>query len=156
MDIYTLIEQDHKEVWKTINQINSIPDRRHEDRLILFKTLQENILALSEAEENTFFTALELYSETRTEAREFKKEHEKAAYYLSKLGEGHLSPVEWRELFLLWQQMYFQQNQKEETQLFFDARSVLNKQQAQQLGSSMEAMKQQKLRPYGWTPALAS
>jgi hypothetical protein len=157
MDIYTLIEQDHKEVWQLIHQINNIPDRRHPDRVMLFRTLKESILAHNEAEEYTFYTALELYAQTRSGARAFKKEHEKGAMYLRMLEEGHLSPVEWRELFTLWQQMFFQQNHKEETELFFGAKAVLNKQQAYELAGTMESLKQQKLRPFTrWGTAMAA
>ncbi|MGB9153743.1 MAG: hemerythrin domain-containing protein, partial [Alphaproteobacteria bacterium] len=133
MDIYALIRKDHEDIKRMIDQIQKIPVERHAERLRHFYVLKESLLAHNEAEEESFYVALEQHAKTRDDAHYSEKEHHEADYILERLDDKSLGPVAWGVKFTRLCDAVLKHIDKEEGHIFTEAKDVLTPDIAQQL-----------------------
>lgn len=145
MDIYALIYSDHLQARQMIAEIDSIPDGRHRERLNLFRQLKKDLTAHNDAEEASFYVALEEYDNTRGFVSEGKHEHHEVEALLDALDDRDLTPEQWRAKFAHFREMLFHHIEEEEGEVFARAREVFSAKSAAELAQIMDQLKQTKL-----------
>jgi hemerythrin superfamily protein len=144
MDIYTLIRKDHDDAKAVIEKIKKLSDAKHEERMALFRPLKVDLLTHNEAEEESFYAALEEHDKTVADAEESEDEHHEAADLLAYLDDDELEAKEWSMKFHQLCTALLDHITKEEGKIFREAKTVLSGESAEKLAALMQDLKQKK------------
>ncbi|MBX9703857.1 MAG: hemerythrin domain-containing protein [Silvanigrellaceae bacterium] len=141
MNIYNYLKKDHQTVANLFEQILS--SKSTAKRKQLFEELINELLLHSEAENDTFYAALESHNETADLIEHAKKEHKEIKEYIKKLNALDIEKEKWIEQFGEFKHSVTHHVEEEEGNIFLRAKEVLSSTQANQLAIDMEAMKQE-------------
>jgi hemerythrin superfamily protein len=144
MDIYTYIIRDHRRLAGMMDDLMSI--RVPAVRQTLFDQVRDHLSAHNDAEERTFYAALE--HATQTQAMNDMLEHSEHEHHEIKalmhvLSRLSISSEEWLEKFGELKFAIEHHVAKEEGDIFPRAKAVLSPLDAHRLALQMDALKQQ-------------
>lgn len=135
-DIFTVIKNDHdkaKDIMADIMVTNDI-----EERLDLLDELKQEILLHAKTEEATFYRRMKQEDkEMREEMDHAKKEHETVEKFFREIGRLDPELGEWFVKFGQIRQALEHHMMEEEEEIFPEARKMLDRQEALQLGQDM-------------------
>jgi len=146
MDIYAYIVRDHRKLAGLMDDLMSI--RLPAIRQTLFEQIKADLAAHSDAEERTFYAALEhaIQTQEMNEKLEHSEhEHHEIKAILHVLARLSISSEEWMEKFGELKFAVEHHVAKEEDEIFPRAKEVLTPLDAHRLALQMDALKQQLL-----------
>jgi iron-sulfur cluster repair protein YtfE (RIC family) len=140
MDIYQRIKQEHDLQRQLATALadtsGDSPERRR-----LWTQLKPEAEAHANAEEQTFYAALIARQETQEQARHSISEHEDAAELIDTLEEADMSSGAWLQNFKKLRDELEHHMQEEESEVFAQAREVIDEDEAIQLARDYDERK---------------
>jgi hemerythrin superfamily protein len=146
MNAFTLLKADHKKVAGILEKLDSTTERGVKTREELFTQLKTELDAHTCIEETIFYPALEEADETRDLILEAFEEHRLVKQLLSELEKMSKDQEEWTAKFTVLKENIEHHVEEEEGELFPKARKVLSEEQAETLGTRLEAAKNKELK----------
>lgn len=140
MDAIELLKDDHKTVEKIFSEME-----RKENRQWLFPELDRELTVHAEIEEKIFYPATKETEPTRDLVLESIEEHKQIKMVLADLEQTDKTTEEWGAALKVLKEDVMHHVGEEENDLFPKVRKVLSKQQLEDLGTRMEALKMQLL-----------
>lgn len=141
MDAIELLKTDHRKVEKLFDGL-----MKSKGDTSLFRELDNELTVHSEIEEKLFYPAAKDVAPTRDLVLESIEEHKQIKIVLGDLEQSDKSTDEWRAGLKVLMEDVQHHVEEEETELFPKIKSkVLSKEQLEDLGQRMEAMKSERL-----------
>jgi hypothetical protein len=140
LDIYALIESDHRAVEELFAKLETEQDLRPRERL--FEQLKAEILRHKEIEERTFYAALSTLPEIADLVEEAMEEHVDAEELLQELDGLDPEEDEWPATLQELREEVEHHVTTEENEIFAAARQALTAEQARKLAQEFQAEKQ--------------
>jgi hemerythrin superfamily protein len=141
MDAIQLLKKDHKKVEKIFSELENKTD----DRRALFPELNRDLAVHAEIEEKIFYPAAEASEPTRDLVLESIEEHKQIKMVLADLEQTDMRTAEWGADLKVLKEDVMHHVGEEEDELFPKIQKILSKEQLEELGTRMEAMKTQLL-----------
>jgi len=141
MDIYSYLKKDHRKVADLMEDVLTAksPARRE----TIFEKIREELTLHSEAEEATFYAALQDEEETEERIEDAEEDHEEMKAYMEQLSSMSADTEQWLEMFGEFKHAVEHHVKDEEGRIFEKAREVLDDDDAEQLAEDMERMKEE-------------
>lgn len=148
MDIYAYIKRDHRKLAGMMGDVLAI--RLPTVRQTLFQQIRAELMAHSQSEEQTFYTAVEAAASEslREQLGHSVYEHHEIADLLAVLNTAPISSEFWAEKFGELRQAVAHHVEQEETDVFPKARTLLSPAVERQLAKDMDALKQALLQDF--------
>lgn len=140
MDIYSYLKKDHRKVQDLLEEV--LAAKSSARREIIFEKIQEELTLHSEAEEATFYAALQDAEETEEWIEDAEDDHEEMKAYMEQLSSMSADSEKWLEIFGEFKHAVEHHVKDEEGRIFDKARDVLDDDEAEQLVEEMERMKE--------------
>ncbi|HEX3630606.1 MAG TPA: hemerythrin domain-containing protein [Candidatus Dormibacteraeota bacterium] len=141
MDAITLLENDHRKVKKLFDGL-----MKSKGEVGLFEELDRELTVHSEIEEKLFYPAAKNVEPTRDLVLESIEEHKQIKMVLGDLEQADKATDEWRAGLKVLMEDVMHHVEEEEKELFPKVKSkVLSKEELEDLGQRMEAMKNERL-----------
>jgi iron-sulfur cluster repair protein YtfE (RIC family) len=140
LDIYALIEHDHRRVEELFAKIEGSEDPRQREKL--FERLKSEILRHKEAEERTFYAALSTLPEISDAIEEAMEEHVDAEELLEEIDGLDCEDDEWAATLFELREEIEHHVAEEENGIFAEARRLLTPEQARRLAKEFQAEKE--------------
>jgi hypothetical protein len=140
LDIYALIESDHRAVEELFAKLETEQDLRPRERL--FEQLKAEILRHKEIEERTFYAALSTLPEIADLVEEAMEEHVDAEELLQELDGLDPEEDEWAATLQELREEIEHHVTTEENEIFAAARQAFTAEQARKLAQEFQAEKQ--------------
>ena len=141
MDAIQLLKNDHKKVEKIFTDLENKTD----DRRALFPELDRELTVHAEIEEKVFYPAAKQAEPTRDLVLESIEEHKQIKMVLADLEQTDMRTAEWGAGLKVLKEDVMHHVGEEENDLFPKVQKILSKEQLEDLGTRMEAMKTQLL-----------
>jgi hemerythrin superfamily protein len=138
MDALELIKQDHKRLKKLLEETLEAQGTDREARMDHLRT---ELVAHERMEEEVFYPRLKQEQKAREEVLEGYEEHHVADVLLDELLEVPAETDLWKAKVKVLKENVEHHMDEEESELFKKARSVLNRDELEQLGARMERIK---------------
>lgn len=145
MSIYTYLEKDHEKIKDLMDKIKALGPDESAERSDLFNQLKLTIITHSKAEEKVFYDPLKNHSKTEDEVEHGEEEHQEAEQLLSELTSSDLIGAAWYQKFLSLKESLEHHIEEEENEIFFDAKKVLDGEQADFMETAMRTEKQRQV-----------
>ena len=144
MDIYNYLKKDHRKVADLMEQVVAMesPSERQQ----LFQQIKVELTLHADAEEKTFYQAVEKATKAQLPRHEMKHahgEHDEMREYLQRLSATPAGDESWIELFGEFKHCVTHHVEEEEQDVFEQAKTYLKADQAKQLAKDMDALKMQ-------------
>jgi iron-sulfur cluster repair protein YtfE (RIC family) len=146
MNVFTLLKADHKKVAGILEKIDSTTERGVKTREELFTQLKTELDVHAQIEETIFYPELKKADETRDITLEAYEEHRLVKQLLGELAEMDKGDEQWTARFTVLKENVEHHVEEEEDEMFPKARKVLSAEQAEDLGTRMEAEKNKELK----------
>jgi hemerythrin-like domain-containing protein len=143
MDAFELLKSDHEKVAGIMEKIDGTTERALKTREELFTQLKSELDVHAQIEETIFYPVLEKAEESRDITLEAFEEHRIVKQLLSELEVDAKDDEIWTAKFIVLKENVEHHVEEEEGEMFKSARKVLSKEQVNQLGSRLEAAKQE-------------
>jgi iron-sulfur cluster repair protein YtfE (RIC family) len=143
MNAFELLKQDHKKVSGIFENLEPTTERGVKTREELFAQLKQELDIHARIEEEIFYPAIKEAKETRDITLEAYEEHNVVKQLLAEMDELPKSDETWGAKLKVLKENVEHHVEEEETEMFPSAREVLSKEQIEELGTRMEASKQQ-------------
>ena len=143
MNAFELLKADHEKVAGILEKIDQSAERASKTRDELFTQLKNELDLHSQIEEQIFYPALEDQEETRDITLEAYEEHKLVKQLLSELESEPKDDENWTAKFTVLKENVEHHVEEEEGELFKKARSVLSKDEIEQLGNRLQEAKRQ-------------
>jgi hypothetical protein len=140
LDIYALIENDHRVVEELFTKLEDTESPRLRERL--FEQLKDEFLRHKEAEERTFYAALSTLPEMTDLVEEAMEEHVDAEELLQELEGLDPDEEEWVATLQELREEVEHHVTAEEGEIFAEARKLLSADQAAKLAKEFQAEKE--------------
>lgn len=143
MDIYDYIRNDHRKVADLIDELLSVNLQAFQ--LKVFEKIRLELSLHAEAEEQTFYKALEAASRNASiedRVAHAREDHDEMRDLMTFLMAEATTGPRWMEKFGELKHAIEHHMKEEETEIFAKARNLLSTEQADQLALDMEAFKQ--------------
>ena len=145
MSIYTYLKKDHDKIKDLMDKIKVLGPDESAERSDLFNQLKATIIIHSKAEEKAFYDPLKSHSKTEDEVEHGEEEHQEAEQLLSELTNSELTGAAWYQKFLSLKEALEHHIEEEENEIFFDAKKVLDGEQADFMETAMRNEKQRQV-----------
>ena len=139
MDAIQLLKDDHKKVEKIFSDLES----KRDDRRALFPELDRELTIHAEIEEKVFYPAAREAAPTRDLVLESIEEHKQIKMVLADLEKTDMRTAEWAADLKVLKEDVMHHVGEEENELFPKVKTILSKEQLEDLGSRMEELKMQ-------------
>jgi hemerythrin superfamily protein len=146
MNVFTLLKSDHKKVAGILEKIDATTERGVKTREELFGQLKTELDVHARIEETIFYPALKEADETRDITLEAFEEHRLVKQLLGELAALGKDQEEWTAKFTVLKENVEHHVEEEEGEMFTKARKVLSEEEADALGTRMEAAKEEQLK----------
>ena len=146
MNVFTLLKTDHKKVAGILEKIDATTERGVKTREELFTQLKTELDVHARIEETIFYPELEKADETRDITLEAFEEHRLVKQLLGELEKMDKGEEQWTARFTVLKENVEHHVEEEETDMFPKAKKVLSDEQAEELGTRMEAAKSKELK----------
>jgi iron-sulfur cluster repair protein YtfE (RIC family) len=143
MNAFELLKQDHKKVSGIFEELEPTTERGIKTREELFARLKQELDIHARIEEEIFYPAIKEAKETRDITLEAYEEHNVVKQLLAELDELPKSDETWGAKLKVLKENVEHHVEEEEGEMFTGAREVLSPEQIEELGTRMEASKQQ-------------
>lgn len=143
MNAYELLKEDHKKVAGILEKLEPTTERALKTREDLFNKLNSELEVHAAIEEKIFYPVLKEAAETRDITFEAFEEHRIVKELLKELSTSPKDSEEWTAKLTVLKENVEHHVEEEEGEMFKKARKVLTDEQAEELGSRMEAAKRQ-------------
>lgn len=145
LDAISLLKADHKKVKELFAKVEALSDKAHASRGKLFAQIDRELSAHSEAEEKIFYPVLKekskRYSEPNDEVLEAYEEHANVKGMLAKLEALDPGDETYNAKLQVLSELVKHHVKEEETEMFKQARQLLDKAELEDLGKQIEAAK---------------
>jgi hemerythrin superfamily protein len=139
MDAIQLLKDDHKKVEKIFSDLES----KRDDRRALFPELDRELTIHAEIEYKVFYPAAREAAPTRDLVLESIEEHKQIKMVLADLEKTDMRTAEWAADLKVLKEDVMHHVGEEENDLFPKVKTILSKEQLEDLGSRMEELKMQ-------------
>lgn len=139
-DIFELLKRDHRNVRALLDEIEGAADDRH--RRALFSQLVEEVEAHSQAEDDVFYTSIELTDDLADTIDEARQEHDQVEALLEELDGLPVAGDDWLEKVREIRMLIEHHVAAEEERIFPLARQGLGEEEALRLGHEFLSAKQ--------------
>jgi hemerythrin-like domain-containing protein len=146
MNVFTLLKSDHKKVAGILEKIDATTERGVKTREELFAQLKTELDVHTRIEETIFYPALKKADETRDITLEAFEEHRLVKQLLGELDSLGKGQEEWTAKFTVLKESIEHHVEEEEGEMFTKARKVLREEDADALGTQMEAAKAEQMK----------
>lgn len=146
MNAFTLLKADHKKVAGILEKIDSTTERGVKTREELFAQLKTELEVHARIEETIFYPVLKKADETRDITLEAFEEHRLVKQLLGELETMGKDEEQWTAKFTVLKENVEHHVEEEEGEMFLKARKVLSEEEAETLGTRMEAAKNKELK----------
>jgi len=141
MDFDQLLKKDHEKASTLMKKIADSSEGAVKTREQNFEKLKSELQAHTAAEEEILYPALQEHEETRAIALEAIEEHKLVEQLLDELEAMDVSSEEWTAKFTVLKENVEHHVEEEEDEMFKQARKVLGKENAEELGRRLEEFK---------------
>ncbi len=145
MDIYKVLQQDHKSVKDLLKQLGETTDKAVKTRAKGFEKLVVELSAHSRAEEEVFYAALKDQDKTHDQVLEGEQEHHMVDVLLSEMSKLKPDDEQWTAKLSVLTEQVEHHVEEEEKDLFGKAKKILSDDQASALADEFKAHKKQHL-----------
>jgi hypothetical protein len=143
MNAFEVLNADHEKVAGIMEKIDQSTERASKTREELFTQLKNELDLHAQIEEQIFYPALEDKEETRDMTLEAYEEHDLVKQLLSELESEPKDDEKWTAKFTVLKENVEHHVEEEEGELFKKARSVLSKDEIEELGNRLQEAKRQ-------------
>jgi iron-sulfur cluster repair protein YtfE (RIC family) len=141
MNAFNLLKEDHKRVAGIFEKLEPTTERAQKTREELFSKLNSELEVHAAVEEQIFYPVLKEAAETREITFEAFEEHRVVKELLKELASTPKDTEEWTAKLTVLKENVEHHVEEEEGEMFKKARKVLTDEEAEELGSRMEAAK---------------
>jgi len=141
MDVFELLTNDHRKVSAIFEQLEQTSDVT--TRQTLFAQVKQELDLHAYVEETLFYPKLKEAAETREITLEAYEEHQEVKDLLTEMQGLSPGDDEWSDLLQELKESVEHHVDEEENEMFPQAREVLSASEIDQLGTQIEAAKQQ-------------
>jgi hypothetical protein len=143
MNAFELLKADHEKVSAIFEKLEPTTERAVKTREELFEKLQQELDIHARIEEEIFYPVLKKEAETREITMEGFEEHKIVKQLLSEMASLSVESEEWTAKLKVLKENVEHHVEEEEGEMFKSAREVLSAEQVEELGTRMQAEKQQ-------------
>jgi hemerythrin-like domain-containing protein len=141
MDAITLLETDHREMERLLDQGAETTERAVKSRTELLGTITKTLAVHELIEEKLLYPALKKYPEAREIVLEGFQEHHVADLIVKELHDVAKDDEQWGAKFKVLKENIEHHIEEEEGKMFRTARGVMSREELQDLGARMARMK---------------
>jgi hemerythrin superfamily protein len=141
MNAFTLLKADHKKVAGLLEKLDSTTERGVKTREDLFTQLKTELDVHAHIEETILYPALEEIEVTHDITLEAFEEHRLVKQLLAELEKMDKGEEQWTARFTVLKENVEHHVEEEEGEMFPKARKALTDEQAEELGTRLEAAK---------------
>jgi iron-sulfur cluster repair protein YtfE (RIC family) len=141
MDAIELLKEDHKKVSGIFEKLEPTTENAVKTREELFAKLKNELDIHARIEEQIFYPAIKQAEETHDITLEAFEEHRVVKRLLAELEAMPVSNEQWGAKLKVLQENVEHHVEEEEGEMFPSTRKVLSKEQIEELGTRMEAAK---------------
>lgn len=149
MNAFELLKQDHEKVSGIFEKLEPTTERGIKTRTELFAQLKQELEIHARVEEEIFYPAIKNAKETRDITLEGYEEHHVIKQLLTELEELPVDDETWGAKLKVLKENVEHHVEEEEEEMFSSAREVLSKDEIEELGTRMEAAKQEQKKAAG-------
>lgn len=146
MDVFKLLEQDHEKVKGLFKKLADTSDGAQKTRENLFKELATELTVHAKVEEAIVYPRLKEFDELSEQVAEGIDEHKEAEALLEELAGMETTDKEWSAKLKELQAAVEHHVKEEEQELFPEARDFIDKDEATELGKTVEQEKKEMLK----------
>jgi len=143
MDAITLLKTDHEKVSGIFEKLEETTERAEKTREELFTKLKQELDLHAHVEEKIFYPALKESEETRDITMEGIQEHHVVKVLLRELDAMGVTSETWTAKLKVLKENVEHHVEEEEEDMFKKARTVLSKEQLEELGTLIQQEKQE-------------
>jgi len=143
MNAFELLKQDHEKVSGLFEKLEPTTERGVKTREELFTQLKQELDVHAKIEETILYPVLKEAQETEDITLEAYEEHNVVKQLLAELDELPKDDETWGAKLTVLKENVEHHVEEEEGEMFKKARKVLSEEQIEELGTRMEAAKQQ-------------
>jgi hypothetical protein len=145
MNALDLLKADHDKVKKLLTEGEETTERAVKTRSEVYETIKRELTVHEAIEEEIFYPALKEHPNARDIVLEGYEEHHVVDEIMGELGATDVTDETWGAKFKVMKENIEHHIEEEEGEMFKQARSVFDADELDQLGSRMEARKEQEL-----------
>ena len=153
MNAITLLKDDHDKVKKLLEELESTTERGVKRREELFSTIKRELTVHEIIEEEIFYPTLKQHPKAKDIVLEGYEEHHVVDQIMGELETTPVTDEKWAAKFLVMKENIEHHIEEEEGEMFKTARSVFDRQELEDLGARMEALKVRAMEEIGATPS---
>ena len=142
MDALKLLETDHDNVKKMLNQGEETTERAEKGRTELFERLKADLMLHEQIEEEIFYPALKSHPNARDIVLEGYEEHHVVDEIMGELEATPVTDETWAAKFKVMKENIEHHIEEEEGEMFEQAREVFSKDELETLGARMAELKE--------------
>ena len=143
MDGLSLLKQDHHKAKEAIKNIEKTSDQATKERGELFQSLVDDLTVHERIEEEIFYPALEEQPKTKDLILESYVEHNVVDELTDEISTIELGDEKWLPTFKVFKENLEHHIKEEEEELFPKVKEIFSKDQLEDLGAKMAALKEQ-------------
>ena len=143
MDAITLLKTDHEKVAGIFEKLEETTERAEKTREELFTKLKQELDLHAHIEESIFYPAIKQAEETRDITMEALQEHHVVKVLLRELDAMPVGSETWTAKLKVLKENVEHHVEEEEDEMFPKARTVLGREQLEELGALMEQEKKE-------------
>jgi polyhydroxyalkanoate synthesis regulator phasin len=141
MDALQMLKDDHGKVKTLLADGESTTERGEKTRTELFERLKGELEIHEEIEEQVFYPALKEHPKAKEIVLEGFEEHHVVDTIMGELERTPVSDEQWGAKFTVMKENVEHHIEEEEGEMFKNARSVFSREELQELGDRMAALK---------------
>lgn len=145
MDVYRVLQEDHREVAKMLERLSNSTERAAKMRQEVFGKLKEALVAHSKAEEKIFYSSIS-QDDTRELVDEARHEHQEVEKLLKEMDALDVTSPEWTGKLKELKRNVEHHVKEEEGRIFKQAHKLLSDDEADNMGEEIEEEEERILR----------
>ncbi len=153
MDAIALLKADHDKVKKMLADGETTTERGEKTRTELFATIKGELFVHERIEEEIFYPALKEHPKAKDIVLEGYEEHHVVDEIMGELEALDVTDETWGAKFKVMKENIEHHIEEEEGEMFKQARAVFDRQELEDLGTRMEALKVRAMEEIGATPS---
>lgn len=153
MDAIALLKDDHEKVKKILAEGESTTERGEKTRTELFATLKGELIVHERIEEEIFYPELKAHPRARDIVLEGYEEHHVVDEIMGELEALDVTDETWGAKFKVMKENIEHHIEEEEGEMFKQARAVFDRDELEDLGRRMKALKKRAAEEIGAAPA---
>ena len=153
MDAIALLKADHDKVKKLLADGETTTERGEKTRTELFATIKGELFVHERIEEEIFYPALKEHPKAKDIVLEGYEEHHVVDEIMGELEALDVTDETWGAKFKVMKENIEHHIEEEEGEMFKHARSVFDREELEDLGARMLALKERATEEIGATPS---